>query len=160
MTPAERRYVLDANLFVRGFREPAANADLQRFHYAFAPFEYLSAVVVQELAAGTRSRTDRRALDRHVVDLFRRRGRIVTPSSGAWEASGDVLAELARRDGLELSRVSKSFGNDVVLAMSCREAGLVLVTDNRRDFERIARIVHFDFVDPWPIPAPPRGGSA
>jgi predicted nucleic acid-binding protein len=158
MRAAERRYVLDANLFVRGFREPPANAELQRFHYAFAPFEYLSAVVVQELVAGARSRADRRAVDRHVIDPFRRRGRVVTPSSRAWHDSGEVLAELARRGELDLSRVSKSFGNDVLLALSCREAGLVLVTDNRRDFERIARVVPFDFVAPWPMPLrPPRG---
>jgi predicted nucleic acid-binding protein len=159
MNAAERRYVLDANLFVRGFREPVGNAELQRFHYAFAPFEYMSAVVVQELAAGTGSRTDRRALDRHVIDLFRRRGRILTPSSRAWHESGHVLAELVRRDGLDLSRISKSFGNDVLLALSCREAGFVLVTDNRRDFERIARIAPFDFVDPWPLPLQPPLGS-
>lgn len=159
MNAAERRYILDTNLFVRGFREPSANAELQRFHYAFAPFEYLSAVVVQELVAGARSGADRRALDRHVIDLFRRRGRIVTPSSRAWHGSGDALAELARRDGLDLSRVSKSFGNDIVLALSCREAGLVLVTDNRRDFERIARVAPFDFVDPWPMPPPPPRGT-
>ena len=88
MNAAERRYVLDANLFVRGFREPPANAALQRFHYGFAPFEYLSAVVVQELVAGARTGADRRALDRHVVALFRRRGRIVTPSSRAWRRPG------------------------------------------------------------------------
>jgi len=55
--------------------------------------------------------------------------------------------------------VSKSFGNDVLLALSCREAGLVLVTDNRRDFERIARVAPFDFVDPWPMPPPPPRGT-
>lgn len=165
MSPApERKYVLDTNLFIRAFREPAANAELQRFHYLFAPFEYLSAVVVQELRAGARSAADRRALERQVLDLFARRGRVVTPSTQAWADSGDVLASLVRRDGLELNRVSKAFGNDVLLALSCRETGLVLVTDNHRDFERIARVARFEFVEPWPTPrsrpAPPRAGGS
>jgi hypothetical protein len=56
-------------------------------------------------------------------------------------------------------RVSKSFGNDVLLAVSCHDAGLVLVTDNRRDFERIARGAPFDFVDRWPIPRRPPPGT-
>ncbi len=150
---AERRYVLDTNLFIRGFQDPVANAHLQRFHHLFAPFEYLSAVVVQELRAGVRSSADRRALERHVLDLFVRRGRLVTPSAKAWADSGDVLADLVRREGVELVRVSKALGNDILLALSCRENGLVLVTDNRRDFERIARRASFDFVDPWPTPA-------
>jgi predicted nucleic acid-binding protein len=44
----------------------------------------------------------------------------------------------------------EAFGNDALLALSCREAGSVLVTDERRDFERIARVAPFDFVDRWP----------
>jgi hypothetical protein len=36
---------------------------------------------------------------------------------------GDVLAKMARDEGLEVSRVSKAFGNDILLALSCREAG-------------------------------------
>lgn len=153
MSPAaERKYVLDTNLFVRAFREEAANGELQRFHQLFAPFEYLSAVVAQELRAGTRSAAARRQLERHVLDLYARRARVVTPSTQAWHDSGDLLAELARVEGLEAGRLSKAFGNDVLLAISCREEGLVLVTDNRRDFERIARVSPFSFVDHWPSP--------
>jgi predicted nucleic acid-binding protein len=149
---AERKYILDANLFIRAFREPAANAELQRFHQLFAPFEYLSAVVAQELRAGARGAEDRRRLERHVLDPFTRRGRVVTPSTRAWHDSGDLLAELARQEGLEIARLSKTFGNDVLLALSCREEGIVLVTDNRRDFERISRLAPFRFVDRWPSP--------
>jgi predicted nucleic acid-binding protein len=59
---AEGKYVLDTNLFIQAFRDEAANAELQRFHQLFAPFEYLSAVVAQELRAGTsNSRNGRRA---------------------------------------------------------------------------------------------------
>jgi len=154
VSPAlERKFLLDTNLFIQGFRDPQANASLQRFHHLFAPFEYLSAVVAQELRAGARSRDDRRLLERHVLSLYRRRGRLVTPSAHAWEDSGDVLAELGRREGLDLGRLSKAFGNDVLLALSCREAGIVLVTDNARDFQRIARVLSFEFVKPWPTPA-------
>lgn len=153
MTGAERKYVLDTNLFIDGFRDPMANEALQRFHYLFAPFEYLSVVVVQELLAGVRSPADRRALVRHVLNPFTRRGRLVTPSAQAWRESGTVLAALAGSEGLELARVSKAFGNDILVALSCRESGMVLVTDNRRDFERIARVAACRFVDPWPHPA-------
>ena len=59
---------------------------------------------------------------------------MVTPSSDAWHRSGAILAEMALREGLEVARVSKSFANDVLLALSCREAGCILVTDNARYF--------------------------
>lgn len=148
----ERRYVLDANLFIRASRDPGANAELQRFHQVFAPFEFLSAVVAQELRAGARSPAARRLLERHVLDPFLRRDRVVTPSARAWHESGNLLADMAVEEGLDVSRVSKAFGNDVLLALSCREAAVVLVTDNDRDFERIRRRVRFEFVGPWPAP--------
>jgi predicted nucleic acid-binding protein len=109
--------------------------------------------VIQELRAGARSPADRRRLERHVLDPFARRGRILTPSAQAWSDSGDVLAELARREGLEVGRASKTFGNDILLGLSCGEAGVVLVTDDERGFARIHGVAAFDFVAPWPIPS-------
>jgi predicted nucleic acid-binding protein len=145
-----QKYVLDTNIFIEAFRDPAANAELQRFHLLFAPFEYMSAVVAQELIAGTRGAGDRRKLERHVLALYARRGRVVTPSQRAWERSGAILADLVRREGLQLQGVNKAFGNDILLAVSCREAGCVLITDNTRDFERIARVSSLRFVAPFP----------
>ena len=47
MTRTTRRYVLDTQLFIDAFRDPITNEVLQRFHRAFAPFEYLSVVVAK-----------------------------------------------------------------------------------------------------------------
>jgi predicted nucleic acid-binding protein len=110
--------------------------------------------VAQELRAGVRTPTDRRLLERHVLSPFQRTGRLLTPSGPAWEESGDVLAALRRTEGLELARLTKSFGNDLLLALSCRDEGVVLVTDNQRDFARIAKHVALTFVPPWPSPKP------
>lgn len=145
-----KKFVLDTQLFIQAFRDPAANLALQEFHRDRAPFEYLSAIVAQELRAGIRRPADLRTLERHVLRIYERVGRLVTPSASAWHRSGDVLAAMARDEGLELSRVSKSFANDILLAFSCKEAGCVLVTENRRDFTRIQRLVKFEFVAPWP----------
>jgi predicted nucleic acid-binding protein len=150
MTRATRKYVLDTQLFINAFRDPAANETLQRFHRAFAPFEYFSAVVAQELRAGVKRDHDRKALERNVLSVFERSARTFTPSDSAWHRSGDLLSDMARKEGLEIGRVSKSFANDVLLALSCREAGCVLVTDNERDFSRIHRYAPFDYVKPWP----------
>ena len=147
---ARPKYVLDTQLFIRAFRDPVANQALQEFHLALAPFEYLSAVVAQELRAGIRRPSDRRALERHVLGVYERVGRLITPSASAWNRSGDVLAAMMRDEGLELPRVSRSFSNDILLALSCREAGCVLITENHRDFSRIQRFSRFEFVAPWP----------
>ena len=147
---ATRKYVLDTQLFISAFRDHAANEALQQFHRAFAPFEYLSAVVAQELRAGIKRPQDRKALERHVLAVFERANRTITPSVTAWHRSGDILAEMARTEGLDVARLSKAFANDVLLALSCREVGCVLVTDNERDFQRIRRFTRFEFARPWP----------
>lgn len=148
---ASRKYTLDTNLFIEAFRDPVANAELAQFHSAFAPFEYLHSVVVQELRAGVGMGRSLRLLEKHVLDPFIRRGRLVTPSFAAWKKSGDALRDLANKDGLELSKVRKSFGNDILMAASCHEAGIILVTDNLRDFRRIQKVLPFEFLPPWPV---------
>jgi predicted nucleic acid-binding protein len=150
VSPRSRTYVLDTQLFINGFRDRAANEALQQFHRVFAPFEYLSVIVAQELRSGIRQPQDRKALETHVLDIFERANRTITPSVDAWQRSGDLLAEMARKDGLEIARVPKAFANDILLAMSCRESGCVLVTDNERDFLRIRRFIQFEFTRPWP----------
>lgn len=150
MTSPSRKYVLDTQLFIHGFHERAANDALQEFHRRFAPFEYFSVVVAQELRAGVQRAEDRQALEREVLDVFARAHRLITPSAGTWHRSGDLIAEMARKDGLEVGRVSKAFANDILVALSCREAGCTLVTDNQRDFDRIRRFVTFQFTLPWP----------
>ncbi len=150
MTRSPCKYALDTHLFISAFRDPVANEQLQHFHRAFSPFEYLSVIVAQELRAGVKRPQDRKALERNVLKIFTRAGRMITPSAGAWHRSGDLLAEMARTEGLEIARLSKAFANDVLLALSCREAGCVLVTDNERDFARIRRVTHFEFMKPWP----------
>ena len=144
------KYALDTHLFIDAFHDAVAEAELERFHERFTPVEYLSVIVAQELSAGIRSAPDAQALKKNIFRVYERRGRSFAPSAAAWHRSGDVLAQMSRQEGLELSRVSKSFSNDILLALSCREHGCVLVTDNERDFRRIQRYVEFEFVKPWP----------
>ena len=41
--------------------------------------------------------------------------------------------------------------NDALLAASCRESGMTLVSANPRDFRRIADVLAgFDWTAPWP----------
>lgn len=150
MKGKERKYSLDTNLFIRSFRNEADNSAIQRFHRVFGPFEYLSSIVAHELRAGVTNPRARRMLERHILQPFERRGRIFTPSAAAWNQAGDLLAALRQADGIDLKRMRRSFGNDILLAVSCRENGVVLVTENKRDFARIQKQQKFDFVAPWP----------
>jgi predicted nucleic acid-binding protein len=143
-----RKYVLDTNCFIDATRDAEVRDALEAFSLAAAPGLYLSAVVAAELRAGAgRSRA---SLERLVLAPYVRRGRVLTPSTQSWEALGTVLGTLAERDGLVLAQTPRSFVFDILIAHSCREAGAILVSANMRDLERIARIVPFDFVAPYP----------
>jgi predicted nucleic acid-binding protein len=147
----ERRYVLDTNIFIQAASDAIWQEKLERFHAAFAPFEVLSAVVAQELLAGVKGRAAK-TLHSKVLEPFERRGRVIAPSYSAWKETGNVLSTLVSSGRTSWPAVSRSFVNDVLLAMSCRESGVVLVTENVRDFARIAAVRQFDFVAPWPNP--------
>lgn len=147
--PRERRYTVDTNLYIDALRTAEGKIALSAFHAAYAPFEHLSAVVAQELRAGVRGSAAAR-LEDSILAPFERRGRLVTPTYAAWKETGRVLAELIAPTGW--NTVSRSFVNDVLLAMSCRESGIVLVTKNVDDCARIAAVRAFDFVAPWPTP--------
>ena len=80
---------------------------------------------------------------RELVDQFDRLGRVVTPDARAWNLAGDVLGDIRRREpGLRAKIVS--LWNDALIALSARQIGAVIVTDNVRDFELLRRSVRFD----------------
>jgi predicted nucleic acid-binding protein len=145
-----RKYVLDTNCFIDAARTPDAAAAYEAFTARAAPGLWLSVVAAAELRAGARTARARETLERRVFGPYVRRGRLLTPSAGAWEALGTTLALLREREGADLRQLSRSFVFDVLLAYSCREAGAVLVSANARDMARIARAFAFDYVAPYP----------
>lgn len=147
-----RKYVLDTNCFIDAARDPTAAAALETFSTRAAPGLFLSAVVAAELRAGARTAAARETLERRVLGPYLRRARVLAPSAASWDALGTTLSMLAEREGLDLRQVPRSFVFDVLVAHSCREAGAVLVSANRRDMERIARVFAFEFAAPYPVP--------
>ena len=144
------KYVLDTNIFIDAFRTDVAAAALDAFLRRALVVTFLSAVVVQELRAGVRTRGAAHVLGRQVIAPFERRGRITTPSAAAFKESGRILADLVARDGIDIVRGNRSLANDALLAASCRELGLTLITRDV-DFDRIRPLlVGFRCVKPWP----------
>lgn len=144
------KYVLDANLYVDAIRHVSKAEELEVFYSAFLPNTYLHAIVAHELLRGA---TDERRIARvraAYIEPFEARSRVVTPTFASWTRAGEVLATLVARKLIYADGFSHSFPHDVLLAVSCREAGMTLVTRNLSDFERIRRVERFAFVAPWP----------
>lgn len=114
------KYALDTNIFIDSFRNEDAEAELLAFFERALPFTFLSAVVMQELAAGARTPRAARELRRAVFEPFERRGRVFAPSSAAFVKSGRMLAAVAAREGWQLVDENPSLLNDALIAASCR----------------------------------------
>lgn len=138
------KYALDTNHFIDALRNADDEARLLAFHERYAPAEFLSAVVALELRAGARSLIEAANLQRHLFAPFERRGRVFAPSYSTWKVAGAAVAKLR---GTQLTR---AFYNDILLAASCREHGVTLLSRNAADFERIRRVLRFEFLPDWP----------
>ncbi|MGH7663364.1 MAG: type II toxin-antitoxin system VapC family toxin [Gemmatimonadaceae bacterium] len=147
-----RKYVLDTNLYIAADRDMAKAEELIRFYSAFLPFTYLHAVVVQELLLGAVDLRRAQLIQDAYIAPFEARDRLLTPSYENWKRSGVVVATLVEQRAISPGGFGRSFLNDVLLAVSCREAGVTLVTSNVADFERIRQVERFEFLVPWPEP--------
>lgn len=128
---------LDTNVYITALRDAGQLARLKRFLIRAGLKIRVPAVVALELRAGASTGAQRLAVE-DLLAAYVARDRVIVPSFTAYAESGRVLAELAVREGVDLSRAG-SLVNDVLLATSCREAGAQLVTENARDFAAVQR---------------------
>jgi len=144
------KYALDTNVYVDSVITPVAAERLKDFLTAHLPRTFLSAVVAQELRVGARTRERVDALETGTIIPFERRGRLFAPSARAFVECGRVLVDLIAREGVMYAETDRSLVNDVLLAVSCREHGITLLTADN-DFKLIARhLKGFRAVVPFP----------
>lgn len=107
------------------------------------PLFYMSAVVVEELYAGAFDNITIGIIDR-IYDTFTDLGRLIAPEATDWQKTGKIISKLGQKYGFEdvfLSRIT----NDVLIALSARRIGAILITNNIKDFLRIKEFIDFKF---------------
>ncbi|MGQ0815373.1 MAG: type II toxin-antitoxin system VapC family toxin [Gemmatimonadota bacterium] len=144
-----KKYVLDTNLYINAFRSVVAAEALRQWYLTFAPVTYLSSIVFHELLVGANTPAKTKDIRERIAGPLVRTGRLMTPSHAAWQAAGEAIARMADREKRPLRNIPKSLVNDYLLAASCREAGMTLITDNVSDFERIRPYVKLEFRASW-----------
>jgi predicted nucleic acid-binding protein len=130
-------YALDANVYIRALRDRDRLTQLKRFLIRTGMRVRVNAVVALELQAGARTPSQERAVS-DLLAAYTTRQRVVVPSFEAYHQGGRVLAALASREGIDVSRAG-SLVSDVLIAASCREAGIKLVTENVEHFAAVQR---------------------
>src|SRR5262245_37698076 len=117
---------LDTNVYIDALRDRNELTALKQFIARLGHRVWLAGVVAMELAAGALTDAQQEAVD-GLVRPYVRRGRVFGVSFDACREAGRVLAALATREHVRLATAPPSLTNDALLAVSCREAGVVLV---------------------------------
>jgi predicted nucleic acid-binding protein len=144
------KYILDTNIYIDAIREPENEDALRVFLERNTPMTFMSAVVMQELRAGAVTDAQSRALQEGIFGAFERRNRIAAPSAIAFKDCGRILAALFRKDSVSFRDRPRSLVNDILIAITCREGGLMLITADD-DFRIIQPYLRgFKFISPWP----------
>ncbi len=133
--------LFDSSIYIAALRRGGdAVLALRRFTID-APL-WLSAVVLEELYAGTADR-DRQVVERLERD-FDRAKRILVPNLSDWTQAGRVLARLAAKYHYEKIGQGR-LTNDALIAVSAGRLGVRVITANQRDFKRFAEFRAFQW---------------
>lgn len=123
-----------------------ARGDVDAFRRRFTGGEvWLSAIVLAEFLAGTRSSDDASLVVR-VVDLARQSGRLLTPSVDDWQLAGRLLARRIRAHG---SLRPRDHLNDLLILISAARLKGVVTTANVQHFAAwlpFVRRAHLDVI--------------
>ncbi len=103
----------------------------------------MSAVVVQELAAGARDNTRLKELDA-ARRSYEKEAKLLVPTGEDWWFAGKVLNSLFRvvrrqGDDAQPSTEQMRIVRDVLIARTAKRSGVTVITQNLSDFERIRR---------------------
>jgi predicted nucleic acid-binding protein len=103
---------------------------------------FMSAVVIQELAAGADGAKLKEL--RSLTNSYEKEGRLLTPNGEDWWFAGKILSSLFNTSDLpkkKSARISKTeqqrILRDVLIARTAKRAGVTIVTSNLKDFQKI-----------------------
>jgi predicted nucleic acid-binding protein len=133
------RYVLDTQRYIDVLTGRSGAADVLAFVRAFAGSLDFHAVVGAELLYGAHGAGEPRAIRQRIIDPFKP-GRVIVPDAADLFRAGDVVREMAGERGPHPELERRDFWNDVLIAVSCRRRGAVLLTGDA-DHARIADVV-------------------
>lgn len=135
-----RAVLFDSSIYIAALR--SGNDSALSLRRSFDGSVWLSAVVLEELYAGSTSR------DFHLIERlerdFERAKRTLVPNLTDWTVAGKILARLAATYHYELIGRAR-MTNDALIATSAARTGVTVITANQRDFARLAEFRPFSW---------------
>ncbi len=143
ITGSPAKVIFDTSIYIpflnKGTTNPLPDlADIK-------PILYMSSVVIEELYAGAFDAKTIKLIDK-VYATFRNLNRLVVPDEADWQKTGKVVARLGAKYGFE-SKYLTRIQNDILISLTARRIGAVVITNNTRDFMRIKEFVDFRILE-------------
>ena len=130
--------VPDTSFLIEHFRKGAVQEvflNLTRYyHIAF------SSVVLMELLAGAFDPKEQK-----LIDQITRNFTVISITERQWFLSGEIMMKLRRDKKIDRERI-KGLLADILIAVSVRDAGAVLITKNEKDFKLIREVYDFTYI--------------
>lgn len=142
------RYVLDTQHYIDLLRDRPEAADVVAFMTRFVAAVEFHAVVGAELLFGARGRGEPDAIRQRFVDRFKP-NRVIVPDANDILTAGDVIRQMSEQLGRHPELERRNFWNDVLIAVSCRRRGVILLSSDP-DHERIAAFVGHEYSPAFP----------
>jgi predicted nucleic acid-binding protein len=130
--------VPDTSFLVEHFRKKEIqNAFLNLARYYHVSF---SSVVLMELFAGAFDPKERKLLEQ-----IARNFTVISVTERQWFLCGEIMMKLRRDKKIDRER-AKGLLADILIAISVRDAGAVLITKNEKDFKLIREVYDFKYL--------------
>ena len=134
----KQRAIPDTSFLTEHFRKGTvqeAFLNLTRYyHVAF------SSVVLMELLAGALDPKEQK-----LIDQIARHFTVISATELQWLVCGEIMRKLRRDKKTDRERI-KGLLADILIAVSVRDAGAVLITKNEKDFGLIRDVYNFKYV--------------
>ncbi len=136
------KILYDTSFYIGVLRSKSFAQAFRSRYEADIPITFFSSVVIQELLAGATDRL-KQAVVEGLYRPFVHNGRIVTPTHSVWEEAGRLLGVMRGQRKNHIDRLTGSFVNDLLIALSARGVGAKVLTLNSDDFTLIRKYLPF-----------------
>jgi predicted nucleic acid-binding protein len=134
----KQKAVPDTSFLIDHFRKGTVQESFldltRRYHIAF------SSVALMELISGAYDPKERR-----LIEQIYRNFTMITVSERQWYICGDVMLKLRKSKKVDPLRIKRLLA-DILIAVSVRDIGAMLITRNEKDFKLIQEVLDFKYL--------------
>jgi len=130
--------ILDTSFLIEHFRKGTVQESFfnltRYYHITF------SSVVLMELLAGAFDPKEQK-----LIDQIARNFTVLSVTEQQWFLCGEIMMKLRRDKKIDRERI-KGLMADILIAVSVRDIGAVLITKNEKDFKLIREAYDFKYL--------------